>query len=60
MIKFFKEYLSDYDNAQFLQIIVLLSSVFFFLGLIYSILKKPKKYYKETSEIPLSDDDSLF
>lgn len=59
MIKYFKEYLSDYQHADWLQIIILIASILFFVGMVYTILKKPKNYYKDTSELPLQDDDPL-
>lgn len=60
MLKYFKEYLSDYQNAELLQTVILIASILFFVGLIYSILKKPKNYYKDTAELPLQDEDPLF
>ena len=52
--------MSDYQNADWLQTVVLIASILFFVGLVYSILKKPKNYYKDTSELPLEDEDPLF
>ena len=60
MLKYFKEYLSDYQSAEWLQTVILIASILFFVGLVYAILKKPKDYYKETSELPLEDDNPLF
>lgn len=59
MLKYFKEYLSDYGHSSTIQTIVLFSSIAFFVGLVYLVLNKPKKYYKETSELPLEDDDPM-
>ncbi|MBV7440330.1 cbb3-type cytochrome c oxidase subunit 3 [Weeksellaceae bacterium TAE3-ERU29] len=55
MLKYYKEYFG-YENDHILQVIILACSIIFFLALIYSIIKKPKNYYKETSEIPLEED----
>lgn len=60
MIKYFKEYLSDYQHADWLQTAILIASVLFFVGLVYFVLSKPKNYYKDTAELPLEDDDPLF
>ena len=56
MLKYFKEYFG-YSNDHILQVIILICSIIFFLALIYSIIKKPKNYYKETSELPLEEDN---
>lgn len=60
MLKYFKEYLSDYQGAEWIQSVILIASIIFFVGLVYIILKRPKDYYKETAELPLEDDDPLF
>ncbi|MDO5656179.1 MAG: cbb3-type cytochrome c oxidase subunit 3 [Flavobacteriaceae bacterium] len=60
MLKYFKEYLSDYQMAEWVQTLILIMSILFFVGLVYSILRKPKDYYKDTSELPLEDEDPLF
>ena len=60
MLKYFKEYLSDYQNADLFQTLILIASILFFVGLVYSILNKPKNHYKETAELPLEDEDPLF
>ncbi len=59
-MKYFKEYLSDYQHADVLQTVILLVSIVFFVGLVYSVLNKPKKYYKDAAELPLEDEDPLF
>ena len=56
MLKYFKEYLSDYQFADIFQTLILIASVLFFVGLVYSVLNKPKDHYKDTSELPLDDD----
>ncbi|QAR31619.1 cbb3-type cytochrome c oxidase subunit 3 [Ornithobacterium rhinotracheale] len=58
MIKYFKEYFS-YTNDNVLQVIILLCSIAFFIALVYSVLKKPKNYYKEDAEMPLDEDSEI-
>lgn len=60
MLKYYKEYLSNYQYADFIQLIVLFASIVFFVLLVYYVLSKPKNYYKNTSGLPLEDEDSLF
>lgn len=55
MLKYFKGYFG-YENDHILQVVILICSILFFLVLIYSILKKPKNYYKDASQIPLEED----
>ncbi|MRI62528.1 cbb3-type cytochrome c oxidase subunit 3 [Ornithobacterium rhinotracheale] len=55
MLKYFKEYFG-YANDDILQVVILLCSIAFFVGLVYSVLKKPKNYYKKESEMPLEED----
>ncbi len=59
MLKYFKEYLSDYQHAEWLQTVILIVSILFFVGLVISVLNKPKKYYDDVSELPLEDEDPL-
>lgn len=55
MLKYYKDFFA-YGNDHIVQVIILLCSIIFFVGLIYSVLKKPKDYYKETSELPMQED----
>ncbi len=59
MLKYYKEYLSDYQHADWLQTVILIVSILFFVGLVITILNKPKKYYDDVSELPLEDEDPL-
>lgn len=60
MLKYYKEFLSDYQYADYIQIVILIASILFFVLLVYLVLNKPKNYYKHTSELPLEDEDPLF
>ncbi|MXV37426.1 cbb3-type cytochrome c oxidase subunit 3 [Flavobacteriaceae bacterium Ap0902] len=60
MLKYYKEFLSNYEYAAWIQTAILIASVAFFVLLVYLVLNKPKNYYKNTSELPLEDDDPLF
>lgn len=60
MLKYYKEYLSDYAQADWIQTIILIASIIFFVLLVYLVINKPKNYYKKTSELPMEDEDSLF
>ncbi|MGI9526344.1 MAG: cbb3-type cytochrome c oxidase subunit 3 [Weeksellaceae bacterium] len=60
MLKYYKEYLSEYQYADWIQLVILISSILFFVLLVYLVLNKPKNYYKNTSELPLDDEDPLF
>ncbi len=59
MLKYFKEYLSNYQYAELLQTVILIASILFFVGLVLTVLNKPKKYYKDVSELPLDDEEPL-
>lgn len=55
MLKYYKDFFG-YENAEWLQAIILIASILFFVLLIYSVVNKPKNYYKKTSELPLEND----
>ncbi|CAI9428775.1 CcoQ/FixQ family Cbb3-type cytochrome c oxidase assembly chaperone [Candidatus Ornithobacterium hominis] len=55
MLKYYKDYFG-YENAEWLQLVILIASILFFVLLIYSVINKPKNYYKKNSELPLEDD----
>lgn len=60
MLKYFKEHFWQFEHADLIQTIILIASVLFFVGLVYVVLNKPKNHYKDTSELPLDDEDPLF
>ncbi|RLZ09271.1 cbb3-type cytochrome c oxidase subunit 3 [Faecalibacter macacae] len=53
MLKYYKEFFSDYDNASLYQTLILLAFILFFVGLFYIVWKKPKGYYKSYEHVPL-------
>lgn len=55
MLKYYKEFF-EFENAEVIQVVILVCFILFFVGLVYSIIEKPKGYYKETSELPLEED----
>lgn len=55
MLKYYKEYFG-YEHDNIVQVLILICSIVFFLGLIYTVLKKPKNYYNEASQMPLEED----
>lgn len=60
MLKYYKEYLSDYAYADVLQSFIVIGFVLFFVGTMYAVWKRPKGYYDDTANLPLEDDDPLF
>lgn len=59
MIHFFKDSFSDYAYASLIQTLILIAFVIFFVWILYTVLNKPKNYYKEDAEMPLHDDDPM-
>ena len=57
MLKYYKEFFSEYDNAGLYQTLILLAFVTFFVALFYMVWKKPKGYYKEFEQSPLDLED---
>ncbi|MBS7332404.1 cbb3-type cytochrome c oxidase subunit 3 [Faecalibacter bovis] len=53
MLKYYKEFFSDYDNASLYQTLILLAFILFFVGLFYIVWTKPKGYYKNYEQAPL-------
>jgi cytochrome c oxidase cbb3-type subunit 4 len=51
-----KDILSNGENVGLFQTIALFLFLFFFLGIIYFVFTKPKKYYEEVENAPLNDD----
>lgn len=47
----------DFNDYGFIQSLSLIVAVVFFILLLVLIFKRPKDYYKETSELPLDDDN---
>ncbi len=51
-----KDILSNTENNAFLQTLALLLFLFCFLGIVYYVFSRPKKYYDEEANAPLDDD----
>lgn len=52
----FKDVISASENANLWQIISMLLFMLFFVGVVFLVFKKPKKYYEEDANLPLSED----
>ncbi len=52
----FKDIISASKEANAMQIIAMLLFMIFFLGVVYLVFNKPKKYYDEQAAAPLADD----
>ncbi len=59
MLKYYKNWFSNYQNADLLQTISLILFVVFFVSFTWYVFSRPKNYYKKQSEFPLEGDDSL-
>ncbi|NAW52228.1 CcoQ/FixQ family Cbb3-type cytochrome c oxidase assembly chaperone [Elizabethkingia argentiflava] len=53
----FKDILSNGENGGLYQILALILFMMFFIGLIFVVFKKPKKYYRERENAPLEDGE---
>ncbi|WP_304343188.1 cbb3-type cytochrome c oxidase subunit 3 [Chryseobacterium koreense] len=53
----FRDILSNGENAGLLQTIALLLFIIFFLGILYFVFSRPKKYYDDAANAPLDDDN---
>lgn len=58
MIKYFKDFIGNYENAEFLQTLSLVLFVVFFITLVIYVYSKPNSYYEKISEMPLEDDNT--
>ena len=54
----FKDILSSGENASLFQTIAMIIFILFFLGLVFYVFSRPKKYYREEENAPLDDDSS--
>ncbi|AKH96100.1 MULTISPECIES: cbb3-type cytochrome c oxidase subunit 3 [Elizabethkingia] len=55
----FKDILSNGENVGLYQTLALILFVLFFIGLVYVVFKKPKKYYRDRENAPLEDGDEI-
>lgn len=54
----FKDIISNVENTGLYQTIAMLMFIFFFVGLLFYVFSKPKKYYHEQEIAPLDDDSN--
>lgn len=57
MVKFFKQYLQMAPYSELFQCLILLVFFLIFLLVLFLVMKKPKVYYKQVSELPLWEDN---
>lgn len=55
----FKDILANIENAGILQTIAMIIFILFFLGTLYYVFTRPKKYYSEIENAPLEDDNNI-
>ncbi len=54
-----KEILGNSEYAGLLQTISMFLFIIFFLGILYWVFSRPKKYYDEEANAPLNDDTEV-
>ncbi|MBW1617537.1 Uncharacterised protein [Empedobacter falsenii] len=53
MLKYYKEFLSQYEYASFLQTLILIGFIAVFVTIFVKVMKKPKGYYKDNESAAL-------
>jgi len=53
----FKDILSNGENANLFQIIALILFLILFVGIVWFVFSRPKRYYEEEENAPLNDDE---
>lgn len=53
----FKDILSSGENVGLYQTIAMIVFIILFLGIVWFVFSRPKKYYKEEENAPLEDDE---
>ena len=53
MLKYYKEFLSQYEYASLLQTLILIGFITVFVTLFIRVVKKPKGYYKDNESAAL-------
>ncbi|KIA84465.1 Cbb3-type cytochrome oxidase component FixQ [Kaistella solincola] len=51
-----KDILANGDNVGLYQTIAMILFIIFFLGIVFYVFSRPKKYYEEEENAPLNDD----
>lgn len=54
----FKDILSNTAHTGLFQTIAMILFILMFLGIIWVVLSRPKKFYKEEENAPLDDEDT--
>ncbi len=55
----FKDILSNGEHAGLYQIIALFIFIIFFVGMLFYVFSRPKKYYDKDANAPLDDDSDI-
>lgn len=56
----FKQILANEQYNGILQTVALLIFILFFLGILFYVFSRPKRYYDEEARAPLNDDEKPF
>lgn len=56
----FKDILAHIENAGFYQTFAMIIFILFFLGTVFYVFSRPKKYYSDVEKAPLEDDNNKF
>ena len=51
-----KDIVANGDNVGLYQTIAMILFIIFFLGIVYYVFSRPKKFYEEQEHAPLNDD----
>lgn len=51
-----KDIVANGDNVGLYQTIAMVLFIIFFLGIVYYVFSRPKKFYEEQENAPLNDD----
>ncbi|RRT91463.1 cbb3-type cytochrome c oxidase subunit 3 [Empedobacter falsenii] len=53
MLKYYKEFLSQYEYASLLQTLILIGFIAVFVTIFVKVMKKPKEFYKDNESAAL-------
>jgi cbb3-type cytochrome oxidase subunit 3 len=57
MLKFYNKIIAGVDNAAIYQSAALLLFLLFFVGVTFIVMKRPKNYYEDMSNLPLDKEE---
>ncbi len=57
MLKFYNKIIAGVDNAIIYQSAALLLFVLFFVGVTLLVMRRPKNYYNDMSNLPLEEEE---